>query len=148
MFVVQTSLLIVTFLFFMSRNFVINANHQRSQSTPSHYAMCQYVECHLLSSSSYATCWMLVHAYATWSTKAKWSGPHHTIKMLHFVLFHSVTCYTNSLVSCIHVNTTKLRDITCALVATSVILWCLKCMKSISNFAEHIMPDNAPSTTP
>ena len=29
-------------------NFVINANHQRSQPTPSHCAMCQYVECHLL----------------------------------------------------------------------------------------------------
>jgi hypothetical protein len=29
-------------------NFVINANHPISQSTPSHLAMCQYVECHLL----------------------------------------------------------------------------------------------------
>ena len=29
-------------------NFVINAKHQRSQPTPSHCAMCQYVECHLL----------------------------------------------------------------------------------------------------
>ena len=27
---------------------VINANHQRSQPTPSHCAMCQYVVCHLL----------------------------------------------------------------------------------------------------
>jgi hypothetical protein len=29
-------------------NFVINANHLRSQPTPSHCAMCQHVECHLL----------------------------------------------------------------------------------------------------
>jgi hypothetical protein len=28
------------------------------------------------------------------SGKTKWSGPHHTITMLHFVLFHNVTCYT------------------------------------------------------
>ena len=57
-------------------------------------------------SFSYATCWMLVHAYATSSGKVKWSGPHHTIKMLQCVLFHSVTCHTDSIVSCIHVNTT------------------------------------------
>ena len=68
---------------------------------------------------------MLVHAYATSPGKAKWNGPHHTIKMLHFVLFHSVTCYTKSIVSHIHVNTTKLRNVTFTLVATSVILWSL-----------------------
>ena len=28
--------------------FVINANHPRSQPTPSHCVMCQHVECHLL----------------------------------------------------------------------------------------------------
>jgi hypothetical protein len=48
MFVVQISLLIVTFLFLISRNFVIDANHSRSQSIPSHCAMCQYVEFLLL----------------------------------------------------------------------------------------------------
>ena len=56
------------------------------------------------------------------------SGLYHTIKMLHFVLFHSVTCYTNSKVSRIHVNTTELRNTTCALVVTSVILRSLECM--------------------
>jgi hypothetical protein len=79
------------------------------------------------SYSSYATCSMLVHAYATLPGKAKWSRPHHTIKMLHFVLFHSVTCYTNSIVSCIHVNTTKLCNIIYTLVATCVTLWNLEC---------------------
>jgi hypothetical protein len=47
--------------------------------------------------------------------------------MLHFVLFHNVTCYTNSIVSHIHVNTTKLYNITCTLVATCVILRSLEC---------------------
>jgi hypothetical protein len=42
---------------------------------------------------------------------------------ISFVLFHSVTCYTNSIVSHIHVNTTTLRNVTCTLVATYVILW-------------------------
>ena len=45
---VQISLLIVTFLSRISRILVINANHQRNQSTPSHYIMCRYVECQLL----------------------------------------------------------------------------------------------------
>ena len=48
------------------------------------------------------------------------------IAMLYFVLFHSVTCYTNSLLSCIHANTIELHNITYTLVATSVILWSLE----------------------
>ena len=71
---------------------------------------------------------MLVHAYATLPGKAKCSGPHHTIKMLHFVLFHSVTWYTYSIASRIHVNTAKLRNIACTLVATCVILRSLECI--------------------
>jgi hypothetical protein len=67
-----------------------------------------------------------VHAYATPPGKAKWKRWHHTIKMLLFVLFHSVTFYTNSIVSRILVNTTKLRNIICTLVATCVILWSLE----------------------
>ena len=51
--------------------------------------------------------------------------PHHTIKMLHFkVLLHSVT---DSIISRIHVNTTKPHNITYTLVATCVIPWSLKC---------------------
>ena len=74
---------------------------------------------------------MLVHAYVTSPGKAKWSGPHRTIQMLHFVLSHSATCYTDSIVSCIHVNTTELCNITCTLVATNVILWCLECIAKL-----------------
>ena len=46
---------------------------------------------------------------------------------ISFVLFHDVTCYTNSIVSHIHVNTTKLCNIMCTLVATGVILQSLEC---------------------
>ena len=72
-------------------------------------------------------CRMLVHAYATLRGAVKWSGLHHTIEMLHFVLFQSATCYTSSIVSCIHVNTTKLRNITCIQVAIGVTLQSLEC---------------------
>src|SRR5450631_1457905 len=46
---------------------------------------------------------------------------------ISFVLFHNVTCYTNSIASRIHVNTTKLYNITCTLVAIGVILRSLEC---------------------
>ena len=45
-----------------------------------------------------------------------------------FVLFHNVTCYTNYLLSCIHVNTTNPLDITRTLAATCVILGRLECV--------------------
>jgi hypothetical protein len=49
---------------------------------------------------------------------------------ISFVLFHNVACYTNSIASRIHVNTTKIRNITCTLVATGVIIRSLECTKS------------------
>ena len=61
-------------------------------------------------------------------------GVDHTtpIIMLHFVLFHNVTCDTNSIVSCTHVNTTKLCNVTCTLVAIGVILRSLECVTTHS----------------
>jgi hypothetical protein len=130
MFVVQISLLIVTFLFLILHTLSLMQTTKKSTHTLAlrHVSICGVSPSYSDSSSSYVTCWMLVHAYATLPGKAKWSGPHHIIKMLHFVLFHSVRCYTNSIVSCIHVNTTKLRNITCTLVATCVILHTLECI--------------------
>ena len=123
--VVQISLLIVTFIFLISR--ILSLMQITKEGNP-HLALRHVSICGVsLSSSSYVTCWMLVHAYVTSSGKTKWSGPHHTIKMLHFVLFHNFTCYTNSTISCIHVNTTKFRNVTCTLVATGVILRSLEC---------------------
>ena len=52
-----------------------------------------------------------------------------SITMLHIMLLHNVTCYTNYLLSCAHVNTTKLRIITCTLVATCMILRSLGCTR-------------------
>ena len=49
------------------------------------------------------------------------------------VLFHNVPCYTNPLLSCIHVNTIYLLNITCILVATSMILGRLECIISSEN---------------
>ena len=43
------------------------------------------------------------------------------------VSFHDVTCYTNSLLSSIHVNIAYLLNITCILVATCMILRRLEC---------------------
>jgi hypothetical protein len=134
MFVVQVSLLIVTFLSLISSDFVIDANHQRSQPTPSHCAMCQYVECRLhifnfpfLLLMSLVGCWCMHMPHRS----GRPSGVDHTtnIKMLHFVLFRSVTCYIDPIVSRM-LTLRKLRNLKCTLVATGVILWSLECISN------------------
>ena len=106
-------------------NFVIIANHQRSQPTPLHCTMCQYVECHLLL---LLLLLLICHIVECWCMhtphhpgKANWRWEENEFK------FHSVTCYTISIASRIHVNTIKLRSITCTLVTTGVILRILEC---------------------
>ena len=112
LFVVKISLLIVTFFSLISRIlslmqppkksiYTLALHHMSIRGVPPSYSYSSSPPC------ATCTCWILVHACATLPGKAKWSGPHHTKKKLHFVLFHSVTCYTHSIVTRIHVNNTK-----------------------------------------
>ena len=78
------------------------------------------------SSSSFVACGMLVHACKCHIVKG--SGPRQRRREENGFKFHSVTCYTNSIASRIHVNTTKFCNITCTLVAIGVVLWSLECM--------------------
>ena len=128
-------------------NFVINANHQRSQLTPLHCVVCQYVECHLLILilifllfMPLVECWCMHMSHCPgWPSEVDHTTP---FNMLHFMLFHNFTCYTNSLVSHIHVNTTKLHNITCTLVATDVILRSLDCIMFAKNIGKSCLDVN------
>ena len=76
-------------------------------------ALCHVSICGLSPSSS-------SFSYATLPGHAKWSGPHQWKWTENDFKFHSFKCYTNSILSRIHVNAKK--TITCTLVATCVIL--------------------------
>jgi hypothetical protein len=74
MFVVQISLLIVTFLSLISRNLSLL---QTTKVVDPHPRITPCVNIRVSpSSSSSSTCWVLVHASATSPRKIKWSRPH------------------------------------------------------------------------
>ena len=60
------------------------------------------------------------------------------------MLFHNVTCHTNSPLPQIYVNTRKLHNITCPLVATSSILQILECIHYASDW--EVYPNNTRGT--
>ena len=135
MFVVQISLLIVTFLSLISQN--LSLMQTTKQVNPhTHSAPCVdmwsvnflffffFLLCHLFE------CWCMHMPHRP----GRPSGVDHTNggeRRKNEFKFHSAICYTISIVSLIHVNTTKLRIITCNVVATSVILWSLDCIKEL-----------------
>ena len=62
------------------------------------------------------------------TTRSHVSGGHHChYCVVDFPLLHNATCYTSSLLSCIHVNVVDLLNITCTLVASSMMLRRLEC---------------------
>ena len=70
--------------------------------------------------------WHYMNHQRTQTTSSHTS--HYHYRNVDFVLlFHNVTCCTNSLLSRIHVHTEKLFNITCTLIAPGVILWSLEC---------------------
>ena len=118
--------------------FVINANHQRSQPTPSHCAMCQHVDL-LLLLPLVEWCIHLPHHSGrpngvdhncVGDGRTNSNCPH-----ISFMLFHNITSYIDSIVSRIHVSTAKLSNITCTLVATYVILRSLECIHNHSRLS-------------
>jgi hypothetical protein len=121
-FVVQISLLIVTFLSLISPNLSLM---QTTKEVNPHPDMAPCVNMWSVSFSFSFLFFFLCHLLNVGSLPhrpGRPSGADHTIvgdmrtnsNCLHisFALLQNATCYTNSIASRIHVNTTKLRNIT------------------------------------
>ena len=105
MFVVQISLLIVTFPSLISQNLSLMQTI-KEVNPPSHRTVCQYVKCHLILILLFMP---LVDC---------WSRPLKCCTSCYSIVSHAAL---------IHVNSTKLRNITCTSVATGMILRSLEC---------------------
>ena len=149
MFVVQISLLFVTFLSLISR--IWSLMHTTKEVSP-HPHIAPYV-----NMWSVAFFFFFSHLLECWCMRPphrpRWpSGVDHSnindgrtnsnYPHLSFVSFHNVTCNTNSIGSRIHVDTTKPRNITCTLVATGVILRRLELYLLNENLVTLVVPNN------
>ena len=130
MFVVQISLFIVTFLSLISQN--VSLITTKEFNPRPYIASCVnmwnvffffffFFLCHLLNVGA-CVCHIAGEGHGVDHTSVGDRRTNSDRPHISFVLFHNVTCYTNFTVSRIHVNTTKLRNITCTLIATCVIL--------------------------
>jgi hypothetical protein len=142
MFIVQISLLIVTFFSLISQNL---SSMQTTKEVNPHPDIIPRVDHHyfilipilVLLLMPLVECWYMRGYMRPPHCLGRPSGVDHTnvcnrrtnsnCPHISFVLFHNVTCYTNFIVLRIHVNTTTLRNLTCTLVATCVILRSLEC---------------------
>jgi hypothetical protein len=87
--------------------------------------------CHI--SISYVTYYDIIVIHQRFQTMHSHASRCHHCQYCNvdFVLFRNVTRYTNSLLSCIHMNIVDLLNITCTLITTCMILgrlgciWCL-----------------------
>ena len=138
MFVFQISHLIVTFLSLISRNLSLMQTTQKVNPHPCIAPCVNKWSVTFLFFFFFFLSLLLLSLVECWCMRpphrpGKQSGVDHThvgdgrtnsnCPHISFVSFHSVTCYTNSIASpTIHINTTKLRNITCTLIATGVIL--------------------------
>jgi hypothetical protein len=115
MFVIQIPLLLVTFLSLISQILSLMRSNKEVNSHP------RITPCVNMWSVTFLFLFFLCHllnvdaciCHIAREGQVEWTTPHHTIKMLHFVLFHSVIFYTNSIASRTHVNTTKLCNMMC-----------------------------------
>ena len=138
MFVVQVSLLIVTCHSLISQDLSLMPTTKEVNPHPC-IAPCinmwsitflflffLFFSCHLLNVVA-CICHITREGQVKWHTSVGDGRTNSNSSHISFVLLHNVTCYTKSIVSRIHGNTTKLHNITCTLVATGVILRSLEC---------------------
>jgi hypothetical protein len=141
MFVVQISFIFVTFLSLMSRNLSlmqtthkVNPHPRISPCVSATFFFIFFFLCHLLNVGA-CICHITQEVEHT-----RVGDRRMNLNCIHisFVLFYNITCYTNSIITHINVNTTKLCNIMCTLVATCVILWSLKCI-TFTNFSHLLL---------
>ena len=135
--VVQISLLIITFLSLISWILSLMQTTKKVNPHPRimpcvkmwsvTFLFSFFFLCHLLNVGACVRC-IACEGQVEWTILVWLTGVRIQIvltsPLYYFIMSHA---YTNSIASGIHVNITKLRNITCTLVATGVILQSFEC---------------------